>query len=168
MESEENSCQVLGSGPVLVGGGVRSFGSVLKEEIIHAKDEILLAIYVISPNALDTLDLIETKLAEDITVKLVVNQFDKLNKKVQVRLNELVNKYQTFFLMDFTPKGIEGDMHAKAVVFDRKVALVGSTNLSFHGLVSGHEISLRVIGKPASLVANAIDKLLSNIRSKRR
>jgi cardiolipin synthase len=54
----------------------------------------------------------------------------------------------------------EYDLHAKVIVADRKMALVGSSNLSRRGLLNNHELALFVEGKTVEQIASAIDKLL--------
>ena len=56
-------------------------------------------------------------------------------------------------------------MHAKAIVFDRNIAVVGSTNLSFNGLVANHEIAVMIEGPAVMKVVEAIDRLLLSKRS---
>ena len=70
--------------------------------------------------------------------------------------------------MDFHPSENEGEMHAKVLVFDREIAIVGSTNLSHRGLVSGHEIAVQVSGNPVKNIGEAIDRLLLDWRTERR
>jgi phosphatidylserine/phosphatidylglycerophosphate/cardiolipin synthase-like enzyme len=50
-------------------------------------------------------------------------------------------------------------LHAKVLVADRSAALVGSSNLTFHGLVSSHELAVLVRGPLAGEIADRIDML---------
>jgi phosphatidylserine/phosphatidylglycerophosphate/cardiolipin synthase-like enzyme len=168
MELNPIDCEILGTGPVIVGRGIRAFDAVLRELIERAKFEILLAIYMITPSALDILDLLEIKLRNDIVVKLVVNRFKQLDERVKYRMLDIASTYDEFYLMDFNPPKNEGEMHAKVMVFDREIAIVGSTNLSLRGLVSGHEIAVHVSGIPARHIGDAIDRLMLDWRTERR
>jgi phosphatidylserine/phosphatidylglycerophosphate/cardiolipin synthase-like enzyme len=51
-------------------------------------------------------------------------------------------------------------LHAKLVVADRNVALVGSSNLTLHGMVRSHEISVIIRGPAADAIAGRVDALL--------
>jgi cardiolipin synthase len=55
--------------------------------------------------------------------------------------------------------GNQTDLHAKVLVVDRSIALVGSANLSFHGMVSNHEMALVVRGPTAEVIAERFDML---------
>ncbi len=151
----------------LVGGGFRSADTVVRELIAGASREIQIAAYTITVGAEDILDLIEEKMDEGVKVNIVVNRFEELESRVRNRLNKLARTHPELWLSDFRPRAGEGDMHAKAMVFDREVAVVGSMNLSHRGLVAGHEISVGIQGSGASLVAKAIDKLMQDSRSRR-
>ena len=59
-------------------------------------------------------------------------------------------------------KGVE--MHWKVIIVDRKIALVGSANISQHGLFSNYEIMLKVSGKAVADIAGMLDKLAMGIK----
>jgi len=61
---------------------------------------------------------------------------------------------------DFRSDQSTEGLHAKAVVVDRRVALIGSANLSFRGMVGAHEMAVILRGPSAALVAGSIDRLI--------
>ena len=162
---EVNQVDVLVTGAAIVGRGLRSYDAVVRELITQAEDEIMIAAYNITSSAFDVLDIIESRLKAGVRVRLVVNRYANLKKDVKARLESLNQDYNHFLLFSFIPRKNEGHMHAKALVFDRKKAIVGSTNLSHNGLVNSHEISIMVDGPAALEVADAIDRMLMNQRS---
>jgi phosphatidylserine/phosphatidylglycerophosphate/cardiolipin synthase-like enzyme len=50
-------------------------------------------------------------------------------------------------------------MHAKAIVADRRVALVGSANFTAGGLRSNLEVGVRVTGAVAADIVRTIERL---------
>ena len=81
--------------------------------------------------------------------------------EVNINLLRLTKNYQHFHLYSFiSDKG--SDLHAKAVVVDRKSALVGSSNLSRRGLLANHEIALLSSGAVADTIAMSIDRLIQS------
>ncbi|MEJ5347018.1 MAG: phospholipase D family protein, partial [Chloroflexus sp.] len=72
---------------------------------------------------------------------------------------ELQKKYRHFQLYPFNPGNERGDLHAKVLVVDRKRALVGSSNLSYNGLILNHEMAVLIDGQEAATIGVAIDRL---------
>jgi cardiolipin synthase len=151
--------QIVVSGLGWMGGGIGSIESAIQELLENAQDEILLTAYSIG-NADHIFDLLDSALARGVRVRMVVNRFSEQHDSVQYRLTQLQKKYPHFHLHQFLPDGERGDLHAKVLVLDRKQALVGSSNLSYNGMVLNHELAV-VLRDPeaASQVATAIDRL---------
>lgn len=64
--------------------------------------------------------------------------------------------------MDFSnPDGSQ--FHAKAVVIDRKRALIGSANFTWGGMAINHEIGVLLKGKYAWDIASLIDRFASGL-----
>jgi phosphatidylserine/phosphatidylglycerophosphate/cardiolipin synthase-like enzyme len=53
-------------------------------------------------------------------------------------------------------------LHAKVTVVDRREALVGSANFTFHGMESNLELGLRVRGPQAAAIAERFDHLIAD------
>lgn len=158
-----SNIQIVVSGLGWMGGGIGSIESAIQELLENAQDEILLTAYSIG-NADRFFDLLDSALARGVRVRMVVNRLSEQYGSVQIRLEQLQKKYQHFHLYLFQPDEKRGDLHAKVLVVDRKCALVGSSNLSYNGMVLNHELAV-VLQDPesASQVAKAVDRLITRL-----
>jgi cardiolipin synthase len=144
-----------------MGSGIGSIESALEQLFREAQREISLTVYSLSNSADQLFDWLETALARGVEVKLLINRFESQPSDVVARLRQLVEMYPHFYLFDFQPQ--EGsDLHAKTITADRRIALVGSSNLSKRGLLSNHELAVSLQGPAASSVASALDRLMTN------
>jgi len=138
--------------------GIRSIWSVMEDMIKNASDEIQIAVYLITTGSTDFLQLLKNDLNRGIRITFLVNSFFSQPVDVQKQLYELANKYPYFVLLDFI--GTEREtLHAKIIVVDRKVAFIGSSNLTGGGLTYNHEIGVRIEGPAAKQIAEIIDLL---------
>lgn len=151
--------RVLVSGLNWMGSGVGSIESAIERLLAEARNEILLTAYSIG-NADRIFELLESALARGVRVRMLVNRLSEQHESVQRRLERLRQKYPYFVLLPFEPGEERGDLHAKVLVVDRQRALVGSSNLSYNGMVLNHELAVLIEGKEASEIARVIDKLL--------
>lgn len=151
--------QVVVTGLAWMGSGIGSIESAMERVFREAQHELLITSYAIS-NATDLmLDWFEAALARGVLIRMVINRIHEQPAEVVARLTNLHKMYPHFYLYSFTDE--QGyDLHAKVIVVDRKMALVGSFNLSRRGLLNNHELALFVEGKSAEQVASAIDGLL--------
>jgi cardiolipin synthase len=147
-----------------MGAGIGSIESALERLFREARQEILLTAYSISTSTDLLFEWLESTLARGVEVKLVVNRLDTQASDVDYRLNRLSASYPHFRLWDFVPEN-EADLHAKVVVVDRRLALVGSSNLSRRGLIANHELAVLLEGQAAADVAKAVDLLLTDYRA---
>ncbi len=67
-------------------------------------------------------------------------------------------------LFDFNTDDPQQQLHAKVITADRTIALVGSANLSFHGMVSNHELAVVLRGPIAEEIAGRLDTLKGNAK----
>lgn len=66
----------------------------------------------------------------------------------------------------FGPKGCEGSMHMKAVVFDGRVAFVGSSNIT-KASQCNWELSFKIVGAPVPQILAAVQKaILASVTSR--
>ncbi len=154
----ETRVSVVVTGTAWMGRGIGSIESALERLCREAKQEIAVTVYTISGGADLLLDWLEAALARGVQVRLVINRLNNQPPEVIVRLRQLAGVYPHLHLYDFTTEE-HADLHAKAVVVDRSLALIGSANLSRRGLLANHELALLVEGPPAAEVARAIDFL---------
>lgn len=152
--------QVVVSGLGWMGSGIGSIESAIEDLLKNAQDEILLTAYSIG-KADPIFDLLESALARGVRVRMVVNRLSEQHGSIQHRLQHLQKKYSHFYLHSFQPGGDRGDLHAKILVVDRKSALVGSSNLSYNGMVLNHELAVLLDEEAACQIAKGIDMLIS-------
>lgn len=157
----ETKISVYVTGTGWMGGGIGSIESALERLFREAEHEILLTAYVLS-SSVDLLFIwLEGALSRGIEITLVVNQLSSQRREVVTRLLHFSEVYPHFHMYDFFAP-TDTDLHAKVVVIDRRVALVGSSNLSRRGLLGNHELALLVEGPSVTDVAAAIDRLITN------
>jgi len=152
--------QVVVTGLAWMGSGIGSIESAMERIFREAEHEILITSYAIT-NAADLVpEWFESALARGVLIKIVINRINEQPVDVITRLKNLRRTYPHFLIYGFVDQQ-EYDLHAKAIVADRKLALVGSSNLSRRGLLNNHELALFLEGEPADQVATAVDKLLT-------
>ncbi len=100
-------------------------------------------------------------------VRMIVNCLKEQYPSVQNKLGNLRAKYPHFNLYSFEDEGDQSKLHAKVLITDRQSALIGSSNLSYSGMVVNHELALLVNGREAAEAARAIDLLLNSKYCKR-
>lgn len=149
------------SGTTWMGRGIDSIEKEIDVLFSEARREVQIVTYSISMRAPELLGLMEMVLKNGAIIKLIVNNFDNLGIGIRERLLEL-EKTEGFLLFKYTPKkdNDEDALHAKIIVADRRMALLGSANLSWRGLVSNHEIGVVLYGDAACTVADLVDRLI--------
>lgn len=157
----EPEARVVVTGTAWMGGGIGSIESALEQLFREAQQEIALTAYSMSTRADLLFDWIESALARGIQISLVINHLDDHPFDVVSQLRRFVATFAHFHLYNFLATG-EADLHAKVIVVDRRVALVGSSNLSRRGLVANHEMAVLIQGDAASRAARALDHLLKS------
>jgi len=157
----KNQAQVVVTGLAWMGSGIGSIESAMERIFREAEHEVLITSYAIS-NATDLiLDWFEAALARGVLIRLVINHLNEQPTDVVSRLESMYHRYNHLYLYSFEDNQ-EYDLHAKIIVADRKLALVGSSNLSRRGLLNNHELALLIEGNTAEQVASAVDRLLMN------
>lgn len=149
-----------------LGSGVNAVQHEMISLIRHARREIALCTYSITSGARELLAELGSAVAQGVDTTLVINGFQNQPPEVQAHLSEIANASNgRLRLLDFHSASPQDQLHAKVLVVDRAAALVGSANLSFHGMVSGHELSVVVRGPTAEIIAGRIDMLVSRTRA---
>lgn len=155
---------VAATGMAWLGGGVPSVDRILVDAISDARREILATSYSMSFGSRQVLEGIAEAAESGIRVALVVNDIDDQPLEIRNYLRELrAGNPDSVDIHDFDTPDAMGSLHAKLVVVDRMVAVVGSSNLTYRGLVASHEFAVRVEGPTAARVAQQIEAL-SNSR----
>jgi phosphatidylserine/phosphatidylglycerophosphate/cardiolipin synthase-like enzyme len=144
-----------------LGGGVPAVERTLTELLAGAQQEILLTAYSMTPGTGRVWEALEAALATGIRCTLIAHRIDEQHSDLRALLLELRRRYpDPFSLYDFQGTDRSDVLHAKILVVDRRVALVGSPNLTFHGMMSAHELAVVVRGPAAEAIAGRIDRLL--------
>jgi phosphatidylserine/phosphatidylglycerophosphate/cardiolipin synthase-like enzyme len=151
---------VVVTGVGWVGSGIGSIESALERLFREARQEVTITAYSISSGADIVLQWIEEALARGIQVRFIINRLDFQPTDVVAFLRRLAAHYAHFQLYNFTSAS-DVDLHAKTIVVDRKLALVGSSNLSRRGLLANYELAVLVDGIAAGEIAQTLDLLLN-------
>lgn len=158
---DQVSIAVTGSG--WLGGGVPSVERVLSDLIAAARQEIMLTAYSVTTGADRVWVEMERAIATGIRVVVIVDRLQEQPADTRALLERLLHAYpDAFSLFDFARGDASTGLHAKVLVVDRKIALVGSANLSLRGMVTAHEMATIVRGPIADRVAQRIDALIGS------
>jgi len=158
--NKDNGIKVVVTGSAWMGKGTGSVESAIEDMLHGAKDEIQIAAFRITEGGAQFLRLLEESLARGVHATLIVNKFSSQPKVVQNTLDNMAIRFPHFVQVDFDPDSKAQDLHAKIIVVDRSVALVGSPNLSWKGLVLNHELAVVLSGPVAGTIAHLLDLLV--------
>ncbi len=150
--------EILATGPEFVREGVRGIEPVLEELIQEASDEIQIVAYVITERASHILSLLDNACSRGVKVTLIINKFHSQANTIKTNLKHLVSKYRNIQVIDFY-KYNQKQVHAKALVVDRRKGIIGSANLSWNGMYGNYEIGVFISKDQAWMVARIIDIL---------
>ncbi len=149
------------TGEAWLGGGVPAVERVLAEMLTSAEREILVTAYTMTPGSGRIWDELERAVVTGVRCRFVLNQLRDQPAETQALLGRLMREHAgNVEVYDFRSDQNTEGLHAKAVVVDRRVALIGSANLSFRGMVGAHEMAAILRGPSAALVAGSIDRLV--------
>ncbi|MGC9145911.1 MAG: phospholipase D family protein [Nitrososphaeria archaeon] len=135
---------------------MRSFDGVLVDLMRGARQELQFASYYMMPQRLVFGEL-EAAVRRGVKTVVILNRFREQSAVTKRFLCRLQSK--NLLLYSFEKPG--SDLHAKVIVSDRNAAIVGSANLSFHGIYMNYEIGIEVTGKEAWEVSRLIDIIAS-------
>src|SRR2546422_926970 len=157
MEIQSSQLDIAVTGSARIGHGTRSIWSLLRDSFARAEREIIIAAYSLSEASPEFFDLLEGCLIKGIRVLLIINRFANQPKNAKNNLLVLQKKYKKIFIIkDFNPQDHREDLHAKLIVIDHKIALVGSANPTWKGMIINHELMVRIRGKHASEIGNLV------------
>lgn len=149
--------EIVATGPELIGLGYRAIEPVIEEMLLNAKRWIHIMSFVFTPSAMHILELLEVAAQKGVDIKIVINRLGRQDKGIRYRLEQLKATYPDYVtLVDFRDPN-KRQLHAKVLVIDRKIAFVGSANLSWGGMTSNYEIGIIVHNSGAWELANLID-----------
>jgi phosphatidylserine/phosphatidylglycerophosphate/cardiolipin synthase-like enzyme len=149
------------TGMAWLGGGLPAVERTFAELVASAEREILVTVYSVTLGSERIWQEIDKCLATGVRCRLVVNELHKQDSQALALIERLAKRYQaTFELFNFEEDDERGGLHAKILVVDRSVALIGSANLSHRGLVTAHEMAIVVRGPTVEMIAAGVDRLL--------
>ena len=106
-------------------------------------------------------DALAEALKRGVSVTVIINRFDAQEPAGRALLTGLQSRFpHSCRLYDFVSGSEMESLHAKVLVADRRVALIGSANLSFLGMIANHELGVLLRGPAAASVASCVDRLL--------
>ena len=157
-ESHLNNVQIVGTGSSFLKQGIRGAETVIEEMMLNAKKEIQLVAYVLTPQAIHVVKLLEQAADRGVRITMVVNNLEAQPPEIRRRLAELQDGHAGVRLVNFSPD--RGQLHAKVVIADRSKALIGSANFTWSGLVSNYELGVLIDGELCWKIASLIDSLV--------
>ena len=160
-----NKVQILATGAEFLKEGIRGTGPVIEEIIKNSEREIQIMAYVISLHASKFLDHLEDALKREIKITIILNRLDEQDEKIKRKIKKMKRQYPKLKVIDFTdPSG--GDLHAKVIVIDRKKAVIGSANFSWHGMSHNYEVGVQLEGDSAWKLGKVIDEMEEKFEKK--
>jgi hypothetical protein len=159
-EGSRDHVSVVTTGLGWLGGGAGAIERALTRLIDTASHDLVLAVYAMSPGSARVWDALERAIDGGITCTLVIDRLDSQDSAMRDRLRVLRERHlTTFHVFDFIGETSRDHLHAKALVADRRLAVVGSANLTAHGMLLAHELALLIDGPAAEEIAARIDML---------
>jgi cardiolipin synthase len=151
--------EILSTHPDLLKLGLRSTEPSMLELINGAKDELQILSYAITAGANKIISSLDAALSRGVKLTFVINSNEELSEKIIASLKSLKSKYKysKVYIFNSTDKA---DLHAKIMVADRKLAIVGSSNLTSRGLIWNLEIGLLIEDKSVWKLAEVIDRIV--------
>ncbi len=158
--SDANRVSLIVTGLGWLGGGVQAIENALLRLVGGAEHELALAVYAMSPGPERLWAAIAHALDGGIRSTLIVDRLDEQNPAMRDWVHRLKSRHtRTLRVVDFRGEDGNDHLHAKIVVADRRTAIVGSANLTAHGLLLAHELALLVEGPAAEEIAGRLDVL---------
>ena len=128
--------------------------------LASAQDSIQISTYSLgrdNPEVNEFFDKIEEQLTSERNVNIIVDS-EHCSKFARREMRDLKSRFPNRFTYQIFESESKS-LHAKLLVVDRKIALVGSANISKRALVSNYEIMLKVSGRAASDISLMLDDL---------
>lgn len=160
LERSRDYVSVVTTGLGWLGSGAGAIERTLTELIETAERELVLAVYAMSPGPARIWDALEQAIDGGISCTLIVDRLESQARDVREHLLTVRDRHPaTFKILDFVGETDHDHLHAKIAVADRRRALVGSANLTAHGMLLAHELAVHIDGPVAEEIAVRIDML---------
>jgi phosphatidylserine/phosphatidylglycerophosphate/cardiolipin synthase-like enzyme len=149
------------TGLAWLGSGIPSVEQQMLSLVREAQREVRLCAYSITSGAMPLLREIDEVVSQGVTATVIVNAIREQPIDVRSYMTERARHVSgRWKVLDFAPVGNQTDLHAKLLTVDRSVALIGSANMSFRGMVSNHEMAVVVRGPTAATICERFDMLI--------
>lgn len=155
-----NSIAILATGRAWVGSGIGLIDTALTRLFEEAKREILITAYSVTYAEELIIPLMREALERGVKVCITVNRVSEQPDSLRTPLVRLAREFPYLDFRSFEGE-VTSDLHAKLIVADREVAIVGSSNLTRRAMQGNVEIGLLVRGPAAADVARLYDRLQS-------
>jgi cardiolipin synthase len=153
------------TGLAWLGAGVPSVQQEAVSLVQAARFEVTICAYSITSGANPLLELISQVANQGVTTTLLLNDFyNQALESQRLLLNMAHAGAGRIRLFNFRPDNAHAQLHAKVLVVDRNAALIGSANLSFHGMVANHELAVVIKGPTTEEIAARLDSLKTSCR----
>lgn len=149
--------------------GRRSLQIRLRELLASTRSDLAFTVYSVSGGAADVLAEIKNCLIRGVRCRIAVNDYFHTPETQRFCLALRSVTASNLAVFDVPPSGggLSVGLHSKVFVFDYAHALIGSSNLSFNGLVQTHELGVVVHGRQAEDVGAAFDDLTASADARR-
>ena len=141
-----------------LGQRVRGTGPAILEILNRSKDQIHILAYDITSNAVEFLNELELALTRGRKITLIVDG-KRIGERADLRSRflEWKSKFEYFTFVEFFRD--DKMLHAKVVIADRNVAVIGSANFTAGGFENNYEVGVLLKGKEVRTLASIIDKI---------
>jgi cardiolipin synthase len=163
--------EVVWTGPRAETSYLRATRQVVLDLVWGATSEVLIVGYWLvanpDPNAIvpKFIEGVATAARKGVSVKMILDQAARPGGARN--LDQLLSLWPTdieppsLFTWYRPDDDVHLKLHAKVIVADRRDALVTSANLTTHAMDRNMEMGVRVLGAPASAIANHFDRLIA-------
>lgn len=162
--------QVVWTGPKVEGSFLRSTREVVRELIRGARNELLVIGYWIAARdegegiIEEVIELVGEAVHRGVSVRVIIDERERTDGRDNRQVLLAAWPSEVSFPQIFTWRLPASDrhlkLHAKVLVADRKDALVTSANLTFYAMDRNMEMGVRVVGAPASSIADHFHRLI--------
>jgi len=148
----------VATGDAWIGYGVRSFRSVISELITNSLSKLIMTAYVLTN--IEIVEEIRGALNRGVVVEIYLYDDGKEITQTEA-VHQIINLKQEFPYLDiiFIKSKV---LHAKIIIADSRVVLVGSANLTLPAMVSNYEMGF-LIDDPG--IAGKLTDLVYKMRS---
>jgi phosphatidylserine/phosphatidylglycerophosphate/cardiolipin synthase-like enzyme len=154
--------EVCATGPDFLTGRIRYIFTVICERLEAAESEIFITAYSIGKLDDKITSIIKQKLELGVKVIFIIERLKKKSGGSLDLLMKWCRRFENFDIYDFNPSNEYSSLHAKIIAIDRKVAIIGSSNLSKSGHLYNYEMGVVVRDGVAAQVVDACYSLLNS------